>query len=122
MISEEQGAAVCEAYISALSNGDAAAIAALYADDATLEDPVGTEVKQGIDAIRAFYDFAASSVISARLSGAPRVAGNEAAFAFEIVAGAGENTMTIDVIDVFRFDDNGKVASMRAFWGSANTR
>ncbi len=122
MISEEQGAAVCEAYISALSNGDAAAIAALYADDATLEDPVGTEVKQGIEAIRAFYDYASASVVSARLLGAPRVAGNEAAFAFEVIAGSGENTMTIEIIDVFRFDDRGKVASMRAFWGSANTR
>ena len=122
MISEEQGAAVCKAYITALNNGDAAAIAALYADDATLEDPVGTEIKQGIEAIRAFYDYAAASVVSARLTGSPRVAGNEAAFAFEIVAGAGDSTMTIDVIDVFRFDDSGKVASMRAYWGSANTR
>ena len=28
--------------------------------------------------------------------------------------------MTIQVIDVFEFDDAGKIASMRAYWGPEN--
>ena len=45
-----------------------------------------------------------------------RCAGNAAAFAFEVhVAG-----MKIEVIDVFEFDAEGKVVSMKAYWGQEN--
>ena len=45
-----------------------------------------------------------------------------AAFAFTVFVNAPEQAMEIDVIDVFRFDADGKVAEMRAFWGPGNVR
>ncbi len=30
--------------------------------------------------------------------------------------------MTIEVVDVFEFDDDGKVVSMKAYWGPENTK
>ena len=44
-----------ETYVTALNAKDVPAIMALYADDATVEDPAGTPVKKGKAAIEAFY-------------------------------------------------------------------
>jgi steroid delta-isomerase len=45
-----------------------------------------------------------------------RVAGNEAAFQFRLKVGAGEHRILIEPIDVMVFDENGKVAAMKAYW------
>jgi steroid Delta-isomerase len=47
------------------------------------------------------------------------VAGNEAAFQFRMTVTAGDSRMVIEPIDVMVFDDDGKVAAMKAYW-SAN--
>jgi steroid delta-isomerase len=44
-----------EAYLDAHARNDLAAVVALFADGAVLEDPVGTEPHRGRAAIRAFY-------------------------------------------------------------------
>lgn len=109
-------------YVAAFAAGDAAAAAALFADDATLEDPVGSEKLVGHAAIAAFYGRAMAMGATLRLQGEVRLAGNCAAFAFTVFVNAPEQAMEIDVIDVFRFDADGKVAEMRAFWGPGNVR
>ncbi len=114
--------AVCQAYLDGLIAGDLEAVLNLFADDATVEDPVGTEPKVGREALAAFYRIACDFVTAARLTGTPRVAGNEVAFPFEITTGAGDNTSIIAIIDVFRFDEDGKIVSMRAWWGGDNVR
>ena len=58
--------------------------------------------------------------LSAALSGAPRLAGNEVAFPFPATAGTVGEELTINIIDVFKFNEAGKVVSMRAFWGPNN--
>ena len=51
-----------------------------------------------------------------RLEGAVRAGANYAAFAFSaLMDPSGEKR--IEVIDTFRFDNQGKVVEMRAFWG-----
>jgi steroid delta-isomerase len=45
-----------------------------------------------------------------------RVAGNEAAFHFRLTVTAGDNRMRIEPIDVMMFDEEGKVAAMKAYW------
>ena len=52
------------------------------------------------------------------LSGAPRCAGDAVAFPFIVHAGE----MKIEAIDVFEFDSDGRVASMKAYWGPENAR
>ena len=53
--SNERIREVVEAYVDRVSNGSVDEVLALYADGATVEDPVGTEVREGLDAIREFY-------------------------------------------------------------------
>ena len=49
MINYDEAMRVCETYIHALVTNDVEAILDLYADDATVEDPVGTESRSGKD-------------------------------------------------------------------------
>lgn len=111
-----------ESYIKALCNHDLDVIRELYADDARLEDPVGSEPISGIDAIIGFYETAFSSGISARLDGAVRLTEDCAAFPFVVELNPGNGEMQLDVIDVFTFNSDDKIVDMKAFWGAENTR
>ena len=112
--------AAVEQYIRGLNNRDMAAITDLYADDATVEDPVGSEPLKGKAAIIRFYEVAFSSGISARLDGSVRFAANHAVFPFVVELNPGNGEMRIEVIDQFTFNDDNKVIAMRAFWGEQN--
>jgi steroid delta-isomerase len=119
MPSAEQIAASVHRYLEAVANGTADDIAALYADDATVEDPVGGEVHIGRPAIHGFYKAIESASRATELL-ALRVAGREAAFMFAITVGAGEHRVRIEPIDAMVFDDEGKIASMKAYWSPAD--
>lgn len=110
-----------EAYVERVGSGTGAEIAALYADDATLEDPVGSEPKVGRAAITAFYEQIEPMRRSTELL-AVRVAGDSAAFHFRIVTTAPEGAVDITPIDVMTFDGEGRVTSMRAYWAPQDAR
>jgi steroid delta-isomerase len=104
------------AYLDAFNARDAEAIANLYAANATLEDPVGSELKHGREAIAAFYRYAIQTGATLKLAAPVRGShGNSAAMAFDVAAGGG--TMTIRVIDGMTFNEGGEITSMRAYWG-----
>ena len=111
---------VVQRYVAALNASDLDGIVALYADDATVEDPVGTEPKRGIEAIRAFYEESVKLPLTVALTGEVRAAANEAAFAFTVSFEYQGRKTTIAPIDHFRFNDAGKVVSMRALFGKQN--
>lgn len=105
-------------YVEAFEKEDMNIIREIYSDDATVEDPVGTDVHVGIDAVCAFYEGAISSGAKLSLSGEPRCSGNAVAFPFQVKMPG----IILDVIDVFEFDANGKVNSMKAYWGDGNMK
>ncbi len=107
---------VVNQYVEAFEKADINIIKAIYADNAVVEDPVGSEAHHGIDAIVAFYEGAFKMGAKLSLNETPRCAGNAVAFSFTVKVG----DMTIEPIDVFRFDADGKIASMKAFWGPEN--
>ena len=114
MPSQETMKAAMQAYIEAFNSGSAEAVVALYAENATVEDPVGSPVKQGNEQIRAFY--AHSIATGAQLSLDAPVRGshaNAAAMAFSARIGP----LTVRVIDVMTFDEAGKFTSMKAYFG-----
>ncbi len=106
-------------YLEAVASGDAAAVAALYAEDGTLEDPVGTPPRAGRAAITEFYGGLAGADITTELL-TLRVAGDTAAFHFRVVTKAGEQSYTVEPIDVMTFNDAGEIATMRAVWAPAD--
>ena len=100
-------------YLSTVETGTAADVAALYAQDATLEDPVGCgEVHIGRQAIEGFYKNMESAELKTELL-TFRPGGNEAAFLFAITIGG---AMRIEPIEVMTFNADGEILSMKAFW------
>jgi steroid delta-isomerase len=108
--------AAVDKYVEAFEKADIEIIKDIYAQDAIVEDPVGTDPHIGKDAICTFYEGALASGAKLTLTGTPYCAGNAVAFNFQVnIPG-----MTIDVVDVFEFDAEGKVVSMKAYWGPDN--
>ena len=108
---------VCDHYAEWVSKGDVDAIVDLYAEDGKIEDPIGSELHIGRDAIRAFYE-AAIGAVTMKQTGPVRVAGNEAATPLVVLMGSGDGRMAIDIISAMVFDEDGKIASMRAWWSA----
>jgi len=112
-----------EAYLSLVASGTAEEISALYADDATVEDPVGSDVHRGHDEIGAFWDQSRALADSIELRGVVlNVCGDECAFAMEVRPTIGGDVYTMTAIDVMRFDADDRIASMRAFWQADQLR
>jgi steroid delta-isomerase len=112
-----------EAYLTAFG-GSRDAFLDNFADDAWIEDPVGTPRLEGREAIGGFYDQTTTMAesISLRPTGPIRIAGGEAAFSFQARPVMGGTTFAIDIIDVMTFTDDGRIATMRAFWDAAEMR
>lgn len=96
----------------------------LFAPDATVEDPVGTDVRKGRDQIGEFWDFAHSlaDAVEVRVATPVCVAGTEAAFHIQIVSTVGDSRLMIPAIDAMTFDDDAKITSMRAYWTMEDMR
>ncbi len=120
MPTPQQMEAVVHEYIRALNACDVDAIVALFAEDATVEDPVGTPPHQGHAAIRTFYAASVAMKLEVQLEGQVRAVASEAAFAFSVGLTVDGKRVVIRPIDVFRFNEAGKVVQMRAFFSQAN--
>jgi len=107
-------------YLDSFEQKNLDAIIDLFADDCWIEDPVGTEKRSGKAALREFYQVAIDMGAIGKLESEIRIAGNEAAFAFTIEVETENGTMCIRPIDVMTFNDEGKITTMRAFFGPNN--
>lgn len=107
-------------YLELVSEGNPDAIAQLYTDDATVEDPVGGEVHIGRQAILGFY----SGVIGTKAETeiiTLRALGHEAAYLWTLTLDLGEGAkMRIEILSVMAFDSDGNITAMKAYWGPEN--
>lgn len=109
-------------YAERFSAGERDAWVELFTADARQEDPVGTPVNLGHEAIGGFYDTMVGSfgVPQLSLSADPIVIGNEAMVELNVVAGSGEGRVRIPrIIDHMTFADDGRISALRAFWDPA---
>lgn len=114
--------AAVQAYVDGFATGDAGAISALFADGATVEDPVGTDEKTGHAAIHEFYVGAIATGAKLEMLGEPRCAGDFVAFPFAVELEWQGQKATIEVIDTFKFNADGKIIEMKAYWGPENMK
>ena len=103
-------------YVEAFEKADLNIIRKLFAVDATVEDPVGSPVRHGIEEILGLYKSGFAMGMKLKLNDKLRCAGNSVAFSFDGVM----KGMTISPIDVFELNADGKVQHMRAYWGPEN--
>jgi steroid Delta-isomerase len=122
MPTTEQKRAAVDGYVKAFADGDAEAAAALFADDATIEDPIGTPIKRGKDEILDFYRMSMATGAKLELQCEPRFAGDYVAFAFAVKLDWQGQKSTIEVLDTFQLNDDGKIIEMRAYWGPENMK
>jgi steroid Delta-isomerase len=107
-------------YLDTLATGTADDVAALYAEDATVEDPVGGgEVHIGRHAISGFYKNIAGGDVTTELL-TFRPGGHEAAFVFAITIKGAESDIRIEPIEIMCFDGSGQITSMKAYWSPDN--
>ena len=115
MSSPEANTKTVHRYLETIEAGRPDDIAALYAADATIEDPVGGDVDIGPEAIRGFYTSVENANAKAEI-GTLRALGNEVAWLWTLSI----HTMKIEIISVMTFDDDAKITSMKAYWGPEN--
>lgn len=122
MTSEESMKKAMQAYVDGFNRVDVEAIIALYADDATVEDPVGSgKVLKGKAEISDFYRMAIKTGAKLALVAPIRAShGSSAAMAFDVKLQMPQGAMLIQVIDVMTFNDAEKFSSMRAYWGKSD--
>lgn len=109
--------ATIRAYAAAWAASDRKAWLDTFAQHATQEDPVGSGVRRGRSEIGEFWDTAMAAFDSIEI--VPRdifVVGDEAAMEWTINAVTARGGVTFAGVDVFTFDDAGRIARVRAYW------
>ncbi|MDD2239375.1 MAG: nuclear transport factor 2 family protein [Kiritimatiellae bacterium] len=122
MASEHQMRIALQAYIDLFNRHDGRGLAALFADHARIEDPVGgATIVEGRTAINEFYRRAVTKVDRLELVAPIRTSyGAAAAMAFDIHMQADGHPLLIRVIDVMTFDAHGKIVDMKAYHGPSD--
>jgi steroid delta-isomerase len=113
-----------DTYLASFTASDREQWLGCFADDAWIEDPVGTPRREGKDAIGAFWDetHGIPESIELRPLGLRIVIGNEATFTMQARPNLGGDTFALDVIDHMTFGDDGRIATMRAFFDPSTMR
>jgi steroid delta-isomerase len=109
--------AALQAYIDGFNADDPEAIMALFADDAVIEDPVGSPLKSraAFEAfIRQGVKFGARLALAAPIRGSH---GNHAAMVFTVTFVQDGVRYTTNSTDVMTFDAAGKIVRMDGLWG-----
>ena len=119
MLNSEQMKAAMRQYVERLNAGDLDGVVSMFAADATVEDPVGTDIRRGTVEIRAFYEMAIASASKLTIVGPQRgSSGDFAARPLDVdVTLPGAPKMKIGVIETMRFNEAGQITAMQAFWG-----
>ncbi|MGV9709831.1 nuclear transport factor 2 family protein [Gordonia sp. NPDC003424] len=111
-----------EAYVELLTSGTAEQIADLYAPDATVEDPIGADLRTTREQLIEFYSVITGMDERQATLKWRKVAGDTAVFEFTLVTGTAGMKFEITPIDIMVFDADGKVASMRAVWEQSDLK
>ncbi|MGW3485529.1 nuclear transport factor 2 family protein [Rhodococcus indonesiensis] len=107
--------ATVESYIRSVAKGTTDEVLALYAPGATVEDPVGTDVRTTEASLREFYAMIEPLTQTGELL-TLKIAGGNAAFLFRLTTHLGEQDLVMEVVDVMTFDDDARITSMKAYW------
>ena len=106
-------------YVSLLATGSADDLLELFADDATVEDPVGSDVRTGRREIHPFFSALEAMERHTEL-GLLRIVGREAAFTFTISFTVGDSQMSLQPIDTMTFNASGQITSVRSYFDSSD--
>lgn len=115
--------AAVEGYKKAFATGDRDAWLALFADDVEQVDPYPSPANVGHEAIGGFWDRSFAMASDFQFDGPdPIVAGDRVAMPFTCSMSAGGARYAFDGVDVFEFDEAGKISRLTAYWDPTKVR
>lgn len=107
-----------EAYVSRINDGDRDGVIALFAPGATIEDPVGSPIKQGDEITAWFSDTVAYRTHITPVAPIRGSHSNAAALMFEVSFQPPEGPrLLIRSLDICTFNAQGLITSLKAYWG-----
>jgi len=110
---------VVDTYINLLTDGTPEQIADLYADGASVEDPIGAPLRTTRAELVEFYGLICNLDEHKATLKWKKVVGDTAVFEFHLFTKAGDAGFEIQPVDIMVFDQDGKIKSMRAVWDPA---
>lgn len=119
MSSPDSNAATVRRYLELVAKGSADEITALYTDDATIEDPVGSDVRRGRDAVHEFYAAIENLEKETELL-TLKASGDQVAFLWRLTLRVDEGGSRLEPISVMTFNDDAKITAMRAYWSPSD--
>lgn len=123
MLDPDSMRAAVRAYAEGWRTGDAGPWLALFAEGAEIVDPAGTAPHRGREAIAELWRSVHRRMQLELHVERIVICGDEAMVPFTLdVTTEGGSRSTIDVVDLFRFDGEGRITSMRAYWDAACVR
>ncbi|MDR9855133.1 nuclear transport factor 2 family protein [Paenibacillus sp. VCA1] len=121
MPTEQHIKTAMQSYIDCFNRDDLEGILSLYAEDAVVEDPAGSEPVRGKAAIAEFYRNVVNGTTRIRREEPIRGShANSGAMAVHIETKVEGATIVIHVIEIMNFNDDGRIASMTAYWGKGD--
>src|SRR3954454_12242817 len=107
-----------------MTKKDLEVVASLFTADAVIHDPVDGPAVEGRENIRAFFAEFGAPVRAMKVAGPVHISGDchHAAARMDAEAQLGENLTFVEALDVFTFDDDGHIETMKAYWGPTNFR
>jgi steroid Delta-isomerase len=122
MPTTDQMKTAVEAYAAAHSAGDVDAIAALFAEDARVADPVDRPAFEGREAVREFFvgTHRMADSLELQITGPIRAVDRFAAVPMRAVTVVDGSGFAVDIVDVFTFGDDGLITEMRAYWTASD--
>lgn len=119
---EKTAKALLQAYVDGFNNADAEALIALFADDAVIEDPVGTAPKRGAE-IAAWFRQGVAMEARLQLDTPIRGShGNAAAMAFTLHMVQDGQPVSVRSLDVIEVDAAGLIARLEGYWGEGDVQ
>jgi steroid delta-isomerase len=123
MPTPDQMLGVVEAYKKAFTTADKDAWLALFTEDCEQFDPYPGPANVGHEGLTAFWDRSFTLGSDFAFDGPePIVAGDRVCMPFTISLAMGGARYAFDGVDVFEFDEAGKVKRITAYWDPTKVR
>lgn len=123
MIAQQAARQTVATYLQGWRDNDKQAWLALFTEDAALIDPVGAPAHVGRAAIAAFWD----RVRATGMQMQPQlhrvvVCGDEVLASFTMRSLAGNAGIDVDIVDIFKLSEDGRIRELRAYWDNGCMR
>ena len=121
MLTEDVLRCALHSYIEALNNKDVARIISLFAENGTIEDPVGSVIEKASDGLTRLVGALpenATFTLDSPIRTSHDLSGGAFAMTVDLVMNG--IPMKIQSIDVMQFDKDGLISEMKAYYGPSN--